>query len=226
MKVSIIVSAYKDRGWLDAAILSAKAQRFDDFEVILSSDGNSDLKSYADKHEILFSLADKGNHSTALNTAVEMAQGEWIKEVHDDDTLDANCLKNLWVARGDFDILHANAYDYFETKKWNRIYRPPRDIKILNLLPVITCPIHAATIFFKREVFLKVGGFDPNVNCSEEYEFYINLFSHGYKFGYCDSVVANYRYHDESVTAHNTKGNRFAIQQYIVNKHRTYLAMV
>jgi glycosyltransferase involved in cell wall biosynthesis len=222
MKVSIIVSAYKERGWLDDAILSAKAQRFDDFEVILSSDGNPDLRYYAIKHEIKFSLAEKGNHSTALNKAVNLAQGEWIKECHDDDTLDPNCLEDLWSARGDFDILHANAFNFRGDRQW--VYRPPRNVTILNLMPVITCPIHAATIFFKREAFLKVGGFDPNVNCSEEYEFYINLFSHGYKFGYCDSVVANYRYHDDSVTKGNTPLKRLAIQEYIVNKHRTYLA--
>jgi glycosyltransferase involved in cell wall biosynthesis len=52
-KITIIVSAYTDRGWLDKAILSAINQDYPDKEVILSSDGNWQLKDYADKYRIL-----------------------------------------------------------------------------------------------------------------------------------------------------------------------------
>ena len=85
--VSVIISAHKDRGWLDNAIKSTLGQRLPDYEVILSSDGNEDLRVYAEKYGIKFSLSPKKNHCAALNNAVRMAQGTWIKEVHDDDEL-------------------------------------------------------------------------------------------------------------------------------------------
>ena len=44
MKVSVIIPVVYNRGWLDACIKSAINQDFDDYEIILASDGNPDME--------------------------------------------------------------------------------------------------------------------------------------------------------------------------------------
>jgi glycosyltransferase involved in cell wall biosynthesis len=222
-KITVIISAWKDKGWLDEAILSAKNQTFDDYEIILSSDGNPHLVSFAVKYNIGFVCANKNCHSSALNNAVSHARGEWIKECHDDDLLTPNCLADLWNNREGADLLYANAYSFRENNKDEfYIYKPPREITLSDLLPIIKCPVHAATIFYKREVFLKVGGFDPNLKHAEEYEFYLNLLTHGYKFKYVDSNVAWYRYNSQQDT-HILNTCRDEIREYIQGKFDKYV---
>jgi glycosyltransferase involved in cell wall biosynthesis len=219
MMISVIVSAYKDRGYLDDAIVSALRQSFQDYEIILSSDGDPTLAKYAEKYKIDFLLSPKGNHSTALNNAVRYASGEWIKELHDDDLLTENCLTDLWNARGDYDLIHASAINFEGKDVVIKRYKAPEDITLKSLLPIIHCPVHAATIMFKRQVFLDCGGFDPNINCSEEYDFYLNLLTKGYRFGTCKSIVAWYRIHGEQVTTGYTKEKRAEVIDYLKKKY-------
>lgn len=220
-EVSVIISAHKDRGFLDECIQSVLAQKFSlPYQIILSSDGNSELKSYADKYGIEFVLSGKGNHSTALNHAVSVAEGEWIKEVHDDDLLTPNSLQSLWDARGG-DIVYANARNLI--KGVGRAYRSPRMVDLSTFYPKMTNPIHGGTLMFRRDTFLRIGGFDPKLEYAEEYEFYFNLLSKGCTFRYCDSVVAVYRVHRDRQTQSFTPAIQRQIKHYIEKKYEGYL---
>ena len=224
-KITVIISAHKERGFLESAIRSAMTQTFTDYEIILSSDGNPDLKRYATKYGLKFCLTEKKSHSSALNHAVKIASGEWIKEVHDDDLLEPNCLKDLYNGRAEADLIYANATNFTLhsptiLKIWT--HRPPVTITLIDLLPVTRCLINGATIFYKRDAFLKVGGFDPDLHYSEEYEFYLNLLTHGYKFKYVNSFVARYRvHHDQQSTSLNQQQRE--MNMHIVKKLRGYI---
>jgi hypothetical protein len=189
----------------------------------LSSDGNPDLIKYAKKYDIRFACAEKNCHSSALNNAVKQAKGEWIKECHDDDLLTANCLTDLWNNRDDADILYANAINFVDGEKEDfKIYYPPKEITIFNFMPIISCPVHAATIFYKRDVFLKVGGFDPNLKHAEEYLFYLTLIAYGYRFKYVDSNVAWYRY-SKTQDTHLLAKCREEVRMYIQKKFDSFI---
>ena len=222
MDISVIISAHRDRGYLDQCIQSVLAQSFNrPYQVILSSDGNSELKSYADKYGIEFVLSEKGNHSTALNHAVSVAEGEWIKEVHDDDLLTPNSLQSLWDSRGG-DIVYGNA-KHLRVGRVPYVYRSTRAVNLKSFLPVMTNPVHGSTIMFKRDVFIAVGGFDPTLEYAEEYEFYFNLLSRGYKFKYCDNTVAVYRIHEQRQSKSFTTAIQRQIKYYIEKKYEGYL---
>jgi glycosyltransferase involved in cell wall biosynthesis len=218
MKISVIISAHRDRGWLNECIESAKNQTFKDYEIILSSDGNMALKLFADKHKIRFIYSMKGNHSLALNSAVLFAKGKWIKEIHDDDLLTENCLTDLYDAKDNADFIYGDAI-YIEDKKTS-VYESPLNIELSSLLPIINNPICSATIFFKRDVFLDVNGFDPKMEYCEDYEFYLNLLTKGYKFIHCPNVVAKYRIHEGSQITRFNETLRQRDRNYIINKYK------
>ena len=222
MDISVIISAHRNRGYLDQCIQSVLAQSFNrQYQVVLSSDGNSELESYAVKYGIDFVLSEKGNHSTALNHAVSMAGGEWIKEVHDDDLLTPNSLQSLWDARGG-DIVYGNA-KHLRDGRVPYIYKSARVVSLNSFLPVMTNPVHGSTIMFKRDVFIAVGGFDPALEYAEEYEFYFNLLSHGYKFKYCNNTVAVYRIHGQRQSISFTLSIQKQVKNYIEKKYEGYL---
>ena len=226
MDVTVIISAYKDRGYLDECIKSVLGQSFArPYQIILSSDGNGELSSFATKYGLDFVLSEKMNHSTALNNAIKASRGVWIKEVHDDDLLTKDSLRNLWDAKGAGDIVYGNA-EHVRNGRSFRTHKSPQSVNIKSFLPVMTNPVHGGTLFFKRDVFLAVGGLDPNMQYAEEYEFYFNLLSHGYIFEYCDSVVALYRVHNEQQTRYFTTPIVNQTRQYIQNKYRAYLSKV
>ena len=222
--ITVVVSAHRDRGYLDDCIKSVLGQSFPyPFQILLSSDGNGDLASYASKYSIDFILSDKGGHSRALNNAVKAARGAWIKEVHDDDLLTKDCLWNLWEARGAGDIVYGDA-EHVRNGRSFHTHKSPQSVDIRSFLPVMTNPVHGATLLFKRDVFLKIGGFDPNLEYAEEYEFYFNLLSHGYVFEYCDSVVALYRVHAGQQTRSFSAPLIARTRRYIESKYETYLS--
>ena len=216
--VSIIVSAFKDRGWLDGAIQSAINQDFKDKEVILSSDGNWQLKSFAEKYGIGFCCSPKGNHATALNNAMQMCSGTWVKEVADDDELLPDCVSNLMTGIVDCDIVYGNAINVYADH--DEYYKNLPEIVLSDFLPVITNLFHAAAFMVRRTAFINAGGFDVNLRIAEDYEFIIRMIKKQYIFKYVDKYVCRYRFHDNQMTGLNKGELRQSEANYINKKHR------
>jgi len=82
MKVSVIVSVYKDTEALGLILESLSKQTFKDFEIIISEDGNSNkMQEFLKKHENIKHVyqEDKGwRKNIALNNAVKNALGEYL----------------------------------------------------------------------------------------------------------------------------------------------------
>ncbi len=218
-KITVIVTAYRDRGWIPDAISSAMNQTFDDYDIIFCSDGNKALKRYADQFDIPFVLAPKGNYSTAVNFAMREAKGEWIKILHDDDLLITTCLADLYAARGKADLVYANAICFNNDDFGSGVeYQPPAVVTLKTLLPIITNPVNFEAELFRRDMFIDIGGFDSNLGYTEDYDFLINLITKGYKITYCDKAVVWYRHHERQITG-NEPATRAAEQEYLTGKY-------
>jgi len=218
-KITIIITAYQDRGWIPDAINSAMNQTFDDYDIIFCSDGNKALKKYADDYDIPFILSLKGNYSTAVNNAMRCAKGEWIKILHDDDLLTATCLADLYDARGDADMVYGNAICFNGDDLGSATdYIPPKELTIKTLLPIITNPINFEAELFRRDMFIDIGGFDPNLGYAEDYDFLINLLTKGYKTTHCNKAVVWYRHHERQITG-NEPAMRKEEQDYLIKKY-------
>ena len=200
-KITVIITAYKDRGWINEAIRSAKNQSFDDYDILFCSDGNEDLIRYADKYDIPFFISPKGNYSTLVNNAMNIVSGEWVKVLHDDDMLNADCLQNLWDARGSSDLVYANAICFNNDDiAGAHQYKPPSVVTLKTLLPIGSNPVNFEAELIRREMFLEVGGFDKSLGYAEDYDFLLNVLSKGYKITYCDKDVVWYRFHPRQLT--------------------------
>jgi glycosyltransferase involved in cell wall biosynthesis len=201
-KISVIITAYQDRGFMDEVIQSAMNQTFKDYEIIIASDGNADIKKYADKYGLKFVLNSKQNHSALINEALKECSGEWFKVIDDDDLISDNSLTDLWEGKGDADLVYGNAMNFSGMDK--QLYKSGDNLTLKSFLPIGTNTVHWVTVMKKKSAVLAVGGFDVNVNYANDYDLYLNLFTHGYKFKYIDKTIGWYRLHPFQMSKLNT----------------------
>jgi glycosyltransferase involved in cell wall biosynthesis len=216
-KITVIVTAYMDRGWIKEAIDSAKNQTFDDYDIIFCADGNPELKKYAG--DIPFYNFPKSNYANMVNQAILKSKGEWVKVLHDDDLLNPTCLQDLYDARGTADLVYANALcfnddDFGGAKQ----YKPPKEVTIKTILPIGNNPVNFEAELFRRDMFIDVGGFDPKLGYAEDYDFLLNLLTKGYKVTYCDKDVVWYRHHARQITG-NEPQMRHDEHEYLQSKY-------
>lgn len=212
MEVSVIITAEKDRGFLDDAIKSALNQSLsrNNYEIILASDGNPDLKRVAEKYKIGYAYQEHKGLSANLNNGVKQAKGKYIKPLPDDDMLTSSSLISLVHAiekeKGDF--VHGKAQYLYDTK--NSMIYTPRDTHP-NLGSLMKHNhISGGTVLYRKDVFDEVGGFDETLWTGEEFEFHLRLLSKGYKIAYVPDVVFIYRCHpgQKSRASKNKAGRR------------------
>lgn len=92
-RLSLIIPSYNCAEYLDETLMSVLSQLPDDCELIVVDDGSADgtpdmLKKYESEYGGLkIALKENGGVSTARNTGLDMAEGEWIAFMDCDDLL-------------------------------------------------------------------------------------------------------------------------------------------
>lgn len=172
-KVSIIVPYKEDRGWLQQALASIELQDYKgEIEVILSQSDN--------------------RVGYNLNRGIEKATGEYIKYLCDDDWLPSNSITLSVIAMKGVDFIHGNAYNVFDNVK--QLQKPRKPYPTLQDM-IQNNIIHGGTLMYRKDVFDRIGLFDENLDCGEEYEFNLRCLKHGMKLGYCMKPLYFYRRH-------------------------------
>lgn len=103
-KVSIVVPVYNAEKQIERCLDSIRGQTFSDFEVILVNDGSGDsspkiLEAYAAKDD-RFRVISQENQgpSTARNTGIDNASGDFVYFVDADDYIADDAIEKLYTA--------------------------------------------------------------------------------------------------------------------------------
>jgi glycosyltransferase involved in cell wall biosynthesis len=187
MKFSIVITTCNRLNLLKRAIDTALSQTLP-CEVVVVDDCSSDsTQTYVQERcEVLASAGDKRliyhrncenlGHSKSVNAGVELASGDWIKPLDDDDDLAPNCIEvmeNAIALRPQAVIcscqaiqVDANEVEISRTRQTGpgkAFYIPQEDIHygmLMEQVPFGT-PVQVA---FSREAFLKTGGWDSTLD--------------------------------------------------------------
>lgn len=205
-KISIVIPLYNQAEYLEDAIESAYAQTVQPHEIIIVNDGSTDNSlEVAQRYMFqefpliespvrVINQVNKGL-SSARNTGIMNATGDYVMFLDADDVLLENALEKITqeIQRTNADVI---APSFQEFGKSNRTVIlqgfSMEDLKVANRLGYF-CAI-------KRSVLLEVGGYSPRmVYGFEDYHMWFDIFSRGKTFALIQEVLVMYRVKEKSM---------------------------
>ena len=195
IKFSIIIPTYNSSGTLVKCLDSILMQSYMNYEVIiidaLSTDETSQIiNSYVKKFSSLQLVLEKDEGIyDAMNKGIKISQGNWLYFLGSDDVLfNEDVFENISkfiLANKEADLIYGDVI----MNSSNKRYAGEFDILRLHL----DCNICHQAIFYKKEIFEKLGNFNVKYKIWADWDFNIRCFRHpGFKCLYIDKVIANY----------------------------------
>jgi glycosyltransferase involved in cell wall biosynthesis len=172
--------AYNQAHYIAEAIQSVRQQHFKDWELVIVDDGSTDatasiVKSFTDPRIRYLYQMNQGV-SSARNTGIEAAQGEYIAFLDADDLFLDNKL-SLQVSYLDIHpeagLIYAGRIEIDETGREVGIFIPPEQATLTTL--VLSFPFAPTDSIIRRSWLREVGIFSTAFVVNEDRDLYIRL---------------------------------------------------
>ena len=209
--VSVITPAYNSAAFIGETIASALAQTFTGFELIVADDGSTDNTIDVVRHaaagdpRVVVIQAPHGGAALARNAALNVARGRFVALLDSDDVWMPDYLSEQ-IKIADCcpggGVVTANAISLGGNLDGRPIWPAVTGLRTLALHDLIV-EDNAVCIMslFRYELFERVGGFDPEFNGNEDYEFWLRVANAG--FGIVQNLrpLGYYRRRPDSVSS-------------------------
>jgi glycosyltransferase involved in cell wall biosynthesis len=194
---TVIVAAYNGERFLLEALESVFAQDFDSFEVVFVDDGSSDRTAeIARSFPVRYHYQENQGLPAARNAGLEIAQGELVAFLDDDDVLPPSKL-SVQVRHL---VEHPETGCVLGKQEWifEEGIEPPK----LTRDPIfgVLGGIQFVSAMIRREVLTELDGFDPTYRYAEDRDLFVRLREHGVKIDVVDDVVLHKRLHGSNMT--------------------------
>lgn len=226
MKISVIIPSYKPQSYLWECLDSLCGQTFPktDFEVILVLNGccepyNGLIKEYISNHlEIQWNYiqTDQGGVSNARNRALDVARGEYVTFIDDDDYVSNNYLKSLYEKAFDNRIVIACPYAFNDGDNEEIDYRITDEYKRLAAKGIQKAS--NARKFFSGPwmklipmIFIQDRRFNPKFKLGEDSLFMFSISDKFKNVDFADKSVRYYRRYRDNSAITNKKTLGFLI---------------
>jgi glycosyltransferase involved in cell wall biosynthesis/ADP-heptose:LPS heptosyltransferase/Tfp pilus assembly protein PilF len=184
---SVIVPTFNQAAYLPAALESLQAQTFGDWEALIVNDGSTDgtaevMRTFALNDSRLKTIhQENGGVASALNKGLSHANGEWICWLSSDDLFEPDKLEiHLEAIKNNPDtrFFHSHFY-YLEDQTglksapnpWHPIPEPELQVVTFFKAPYI----HGNSIAIHKSVFNRVGQFDENSPCGQDFDMWLRI---------------------------------------------------
>lgn len=193
IEISIIIPTYNRTHLLKRALASVLKQTIQPKEILVINDGdpmgfNSGLSEYT-KHIKVYTNQSKGV-SSARNTGIELASGNWIVFLDDDDEFKPDYLSHLTNLIKKADNTIGFLWSSIEKKIYHshlNIYESEKIIFSNNAYSLGFLYANAASIgcgyglTVKKDALKKIGGFDQRLRVCEDTDLILRLLASGYQ---------------------------------------------
>jgi len=212
-KVSVVIPTHNRSSRIERAIDSVISQDFEDTEVIVVDDGSTDdtesvVKSIDDPRIRYLAHDTNRGGSAARNTGIEESSGEYVAFLDDDDEWlpqklrrQVDCLEDRsedWVAvYCDYEVVRSEdgpvsripdfVLDYWPGKDSDPQPEGGREL-IPKMLATEMSTGGASTLMVRRDAVNAIGGFDPEFERYQDWEFLIRLVQVG-KLAFVDEPL-------------------------------------
>lgn len=210
--VSIAILSYNQEDFIREAVLSACNQSYCNVEVIVSDDGSNDstldilkelLKNYPDKLKIVSDGVNLGITNNC-NRALSHCSGDFIVFMGGDDVLFEQKVEMQveWFQQSNKRVLCGHLIEIIN--KESEVTGPYKSIKKSG----VGCAgwIRRGVYFGALSIMIRASaipknGFDKRIPHASDWKFYMDCIGETGEFGFVDSVLGQYRKHDNNITS-------------------------
>jgi len=186
--ISVIIPTYNRAHLIERSIKSVLNQTYKDFELLIIDDGSTDnteevVARFDDERIRYIKCEENGGASKARNRGIAEAQYEYIAFQDSDDEWHADKLekqmKAMEEASEDVGLVYCEYF--YHGVQGQEAYCPPRELPLeekqgdMFARLLIGNLIGTPTMLIKRECFEKVGVFNENFPCLEDWELVIRI---------------------------------------------------
>ena len=177
---SIVMPVYNvELRWLKKAIASIEKQIYINWELCIADDCSTDervreyLYTLTDERIKLICLEKNGGISYASNKAAELATGDYILLMDNDDVLSVDALYQCAIAATTYasDIIYSDQ-DIINVRDVRKVPTCKPDWS-KNL--ILSQMYLGHLLGFKRELYMRVGGFDEAMSGSQDYDLFLRM---------------------------------------------------
>ena len=217
--VSIIVVTYNAEKTVVETLDSAISQNYDNLEIIISDDSSKDhtvsvIRTWLEEARKQFNgnitlLTSETNQGVCrnFNKAIKQSSGLYIKIIAGDDILFPNCCEDYvrfvtgnplaqfvtsYVKVYNEEFKEDNCVYSSSNRRKMAIFDKPAEVQLKYMAYKIF--VSAPTMFFSRELYDRVGGFDERYKY-EDHPFYISILEAGEKIYLLPKETVGYRIH-------------------------------
>lgn len=182
-KISVLMPAYNAEKYIGEAIASVLKQSFGDFELLIINDGSTDLtvkiiESFDDPRIVLAHQENKGI-AAALNAGLALSRAEYIARFDADDICYPERLRIQYEFITSWPEYHivGSAADYVDLYgHYIFTHHPVAHLnEEIQALQYAVCPFIHSSVFYKKEVILKYGGYNEHAYTFEDHFLWVNM---------------------------------------------------
>ena len=200
--VSIITPVFNGERFLEKNILSIKNQCYTNVEHIIidggSIDGTLDIIKKYEKDYNLRWISEKDDGMTdAMNKGFNMANGDIVAWLDADNYYSLEIIDkvvDIFKQNSQVDFVYGNVDIVNDINNIEYNYKPPQKISFKNALIYTTGAIPPQPgVFFKKEIYVKSGGFNIKYKIAGDYDFWVKVLKINPTGYYYDVTFGSYK---------------------------------
>lgn len=231
--VSIVVITYNSSEYVLETLDSAKAQTYQNIELIVSDDGSTDgsvelCRKWLSENRARFvrteliTVPKNTGIPANCNRGYRACLGEWIKGIAGDDVLLASCLEDyMKYVEKHPDLMICQSVqrvykDTFDECNFLRksefdpfLYKHPGDALWQHKVFIHDGSLTTPTVFIKKELFRVVGDYDEEMPF-EDWPYWIKVTGRGFYIGFMNKATVKYRLHTASYSHQRVNGSYYS----------------
>jgi glycosyltransferase involved in cell wall biosynthesis len=195
-KISVIIPVYNAQKYLAECLSSVERQTHVNWEIICVNDGSTDdsadiLKEYKTrlKEKLIMINTPNQGASKARNKGLSVSSGTFIQFLDADDVIhEAKLEKQLAALGTEYDVvisdraeMDENMEKTIEEYSFPEILRLPLETSICRV--ITTC-----NPLYRKELVMKLGGYNEELNSCQDWDFHIRMILSGAKITYLPGV--------------------------------------
>jgi glycosyltransferase involved in cell wall biosynthesis len=223
--VSVVMSVYNGKDFIDEAINSILNQTYTDFEFIIIDDGSSDntiekIKAYKDPR---IRLICQNNHGLvySFNQGIKLARGKYIARMDADDiSLLDRFKKEVALLDNNPKLgLVGTFFQYIDESTSKRLktvmFTPTKHIDIVRMMYIVN-PFGHGSIMMRKQAAQEAGGYKAGYEPAEDYDLWHRI-ADNWQIAQIPEVLYLWRLNPNSIS-HTKMGVQHAAAARTVNE--------